>query len=100
MASARPAPPFGTGFLAGPLRRLGVVLPPELLALLRYGRGVDNRRLKEAGFRYAYTSAGTVQAFAEGMRLRKTVGTSTDAYKYEPTSRRSSDTLPSPRRPR
>jgi UDP-glucose 4-epimerase len=64
-----PLPPYGLGALTPPLRRLGVDLPPELLALLRFGRGVDNRRLKEAGFRYDHTSASTVAAFAERHHL-------------------------------
>ena len=34
-----------------PLTRLGLDLPPELLDLLRHGRGVDNRRLKRVGLR-------------------------------------------------
>ena len=55
----------------------------ELLDLLRYGRGVDNRRLKQAGFHYRYTSAGTVQAFVEALRLRETVGDHHPAYQYE-----------------
>ena len=75
-------PPFGVGLAAAPLRRLGVELPAELLALLKYGRGVDNRRLKRAGFAYQYTSAGTVQSFAQAMRLRNTVGDG-PAYTYE-----------------
>ena len=58
-------------------------MPPETLALLRYGRGVDNRRLKRAGFQYRYTSAGAVQSFAEAARLRRTVGDSHPAYRYE-----------------
>jgi UDP-glucose 4-epimerase len=64
-----PLPPYGLGALSPALRRLGVDLPPELLALLRFGRGVDNHRLKAAGFRYDHTSAGTVAAFAEGHYL-------------------------------
>jgi UDP-glucose 4-epimerase len=62
-----PLPPYATNLVAGPLRRLGIDLPPELQALLRFGRGVDNRRLVDAGFRYGYTSAGTVEAFAQGL---------------------------------
>ena len=47
---------------AAPLRRLRLVnLPPETLALLRFGRGVDNRKLKGAGFTYRFTTAGAVQ---------------------------------------
>ena len=59
-----------------------VDLPPELLSLLRYGRGVDNRRLKAAGFDYRYTAAGAVESFAEASRLRRTVGQG-DEYRYE-----------------
>ena len=78
-----PLPPFGMGLATAPLRRVGVELPPELLSLLKYGRGVDNRRLKRAGFRYQYTSAGTVQAFVEALRLRRTVGDQAPTYHYE-----------------
>ena len=60
----------------------GVDLPPELIDLLTYGRGADNRRLKAAGFHYRYTSAGAVHAFAEAARLRRTVGRR-GAYRYE-----------------
>jgi UDP-glucose 4-epimerase len=78
-----PLPPVGTSLAAWPLRRLGVPLPDELLDLLRYGRGVDNRRLKRAGFRYEYTSAGAVQTFAEAIRLRSTVGDVDAKYQYQ-----------------
>ncbi len=76
-----PLPFIGTNLAAEPLRRIGVDIPPELLDLLRYGRGIDNRRLKEAGFDYRYTSAGAVQAFVEALRLRSTVGE--EEYSYE-----------------
>ena len=78
-----PLPFIGTNLAAEPLRRLGVDIPPELLDLLRYGRGIDNRRLKEAGFEYRYTSAGAVQAFIEAVRLRNTVGRDDDAFQYQ-----------------
>ncbi len=78
-----PLPPFGfTGFTSTPLARLGIELTPEVMDVLRYGRGVDNRRLCDAGFQYGYTSAGTVQAFVEAMRLRDTVG-EPEGYRYE-----------------
>jgi UDP-glucose 4-epimerase len=78
-----PLPPVLTELAATPLATLGLVdLPAELLALLRYGRGVDNRRLKAAGFDYRYTSAGAVESFAEASRLRRTVG-SPEGYRYE-----------------
>lgn len=78
-----PLPPVLTRFAAEPLNRLGIELPPEMLDLLRYGRGVDNRRLKRAGFQYGYTSAGAVDSFAQASRLRRTVGDSRPAYQYE-----------------
>jgi UDP-glucose 4-epimerase len=77
-----PLPPVGTSLAAIGLRQLGLQLPDELLDLLRYGRGMDNRRMKRAGFAYHYTSAGAVEAFVEALRLRQTVGTESD-YRYE-----------------
>jgi UDP-glucose 4-epimerase len=77
-------PPYGTGLAAAALRRLGVVdLPPEVLELLRYGRGVDNSRYKATGFRYRYTSAAAVDAFVQDLRLRATMGQRRPTYRYE-----------------
>jgi len=78
-----PIMPIADGLITWPLKRLGVELPEELLTLLRYGRGIDNRRLKRAGFDYQYTSAGSVQAFVEALRLRSTVGSTEPTYRYE-----------------
>jgi UDP-glucose 4-epimerase len=77
-----PLPPVGRKTVASALTRLGVDMPLELIELLTYGRGADNRRLKEAGFSYEHTSAGAVHAFAEAARLRSTVGRPR-AYRYE-----------------
>jgi UDP-glucose 4-epimerase len=78
-----PLPPIFTNQAAAPLSGLNIIdLPPELLMVLRYGRGVDNRRLKRAGFRYQYTSAGAVESYAQAARLRSTIGKPTD-YHYE-----------------
>jgi UDP-glucose 4-epimerase len=77
-----PLPPVGNSLMSGPLRRLGIDLPEEYISLLKYGRGVDNRRLKDAGFRYEYTSAQAVEAFIEATRLRDVVGDRQD-YRYE-----------------
>jgi len=78
-----PLPPVLTGLAAGPLRLLRVAdLPPELLALLRYGRGVDTSRWQQAGYQYHHTTLGTVNAFAEALRLENTVGKDTE-YQYE-----------------
>ncbi len=79
-----PLPPFFTDWAVAPLGALGVWdLPRETLALLRYGRGIDNRRLKQAGFTYNYTSAEAVDSFARASRLRGTVGDSRRHYRYE-----------------
>jgi UDP-glucose 4-epimerase len=79
-----PISPLLTGAAAAPLSRLGILdLPPEMLDLIRYGRGADNRRLKQAGFDYRFTSAGAVESFAQASRLRHTVGDSRPAYRYE-----------------
>ena len=69
-----PLPPLATGAAALPLRALGYDMPPETLDLLRYGRGVDGTKLVDAGFQYRFTSAGTVENFAQALRLRSTVG--------------------------
>ncbi len=76
-----PLPPVGQGLVAAGLRRLGIDIPPEVVDLLSYGRGIDNSRLHSAGFDYSHTSAGTVQAFIEALRLRRTVGTGQE-YRY------------------
>jgi UDP-glucose 4-epimerase len=76
--------PFvGTTQFAAMLRRVGIELPPETVALLRNGRGVDNRLLKAAGFEYSYTSAGAVEAFVKASRLRSTVGNIEPEYHYD-----------------
>jgi UDP-glucose 4-epimerase len=77
-------PPYLTNAAAAPLRLLRLVdMPAELIDVLKYGRGVDNRRLKQAGFRYDYTSAGAVESFWQAVRLRKTIGDSEPEYRYE-----------------
>ena len=79
-----PLPPLLTNLATAPLERAKILdLPPETLSLLRYGRGVDNRRLKQRGFNYQYTSAGAVENYAQASRLRSTVGQSRPAYTYE-----------------
>jgi UDP-glucose 4-epimerase len=78
-----PLPPWGTSAFSRPLARLGVDLPPELIDVLMYGRGVDNGRLKRAGFSYEHTTAGAVQAFVEALRLRQTVGEPEREFRWE-----------------
>lgn len=77
-------PPLLTNWAAEPLRMLRIVeLPPEVLMLLRYGRGVDNSPFKRMGFRYRYSTAGTVNSFARGLRLENAVGDKNPSYRYE-----------------
>jgi len=78
-----PLSPWLTQVAALPLRLFGWDCPPETVDLLKFGRGVDNRRLKAQGFRYEYSSVGTVRAFAEAMRLRRTVGDHEPTFRYE-----------------
>ncbi len=76
-------PPWGTGLAAAVANRLGVVIAPEMLAQLRFGRGVDNRRLKAAGFSYGYTSREAVLALGEHMRLHPLLRSDAEPYRYE-----------------
>jgi UDP-glucose 4-epimerase len=76
-------PPWGTGAIAAPLRRLGLGFPDELVNQLRFGRGLDNRKLKATGFRYVYTSREAVQKLGEHLRLHPVVRGNESAYRYE-----------------
>jgi UDP-glucose 4-epimerase len=82
----RPAPvlpPWGTRLLAGPLRSLGFRIPDEMLNQLRFGRGLDNRLLKAAGFSYGYTSRETVLRLAAHQRLHPLLRGDDSGYRYE-----------------
>jgi UDP-glucose 4-epimerase len=76
-------PPWGTGLATAALRRIGVNVPPEMLAQLRFGRGVDNRRYKATGFRYQHTSRETVLVLGEHLRLAPLVRGAQEPYRYE-----------------
>jgi UDP-glucose 4-epimerase len=76
-------PPWGTGAAATVLRRTGIKLPPEVLQQLRYGRGLDNRRLKAAGYHFGATTRETVQAFAQHLRVRRMRENEGEGYRYE-----------------
>jgi len=76
-------PPWGTGVAAALLRRLGVRVPPEVLNQLRFGRGVDNRRLKATGFNYGCTSRETVIKLGEHLRLDPLLRGAQEPYRYE-----------------
>jgi UDP-glucose 4-epimerase len=76
-------PPWGTGPAASALGLAGLRFPDEVRRQLRYGRGLDNRKLKAAGFRYRLTSRETVQAFAEALRLAPLRESAGAPYRYE-----------------
>jgi UDP-glucose 4-epimerase len=50
---------------------------------LRYGRGLDNRRLKAAGCTLRYTTREAVQRFAEDLRVQELRRGDGEPYKYE-----------------
>lgn len=75
-------PPWGTGLAALGLRRLGVPLPPEIVARLRYGRAVDNRRLKATGLRLRFTAREAALDLRRRQRVARLVRTE-DVYRYD-----------------
>jgi UDP-glucose 4-epimerase len=76
-------PPWGTGVAAAALRRAGLRIPAEMLQQLRFGRALDNRKLKAAGYAFRATSRETVQAFAEHLRTLNLRGVPGEGYQYE-----------------
>jgi UDP-glucose 4-epimerase len=76
-------PPWGTELVAGPLNRLGLRIPVEMLNQLRYGRGLDNRKLKAAGYRYRYTTRESVLKFREHLRMAPLLRSARPQYQYE-----------------
>jgi UDP-glucose 4-epimerase len=79
-------PPWGTGLVASRLGRLGplgVRIPPEMLQQLRFGRGLDNRKLKATGYRFRYTTREAVLKFREALRLAPMLQTGAEPYRYE-----------------
>jgi UDP-glucose 4-epimerase len=76
-------PPWGTGAAMALARRLGLRAGPEVLQQLRFGRGVDNRRLKATGFRFRYTTRETVLKLREHQRLAPLLRSGAGQYRYE-----------------
>ena len=91
-----PLPPLLTGLGGRAAAHAADRRPPARGArLLRYGRGVDNSRVqRRPGSEYRYTTPGTVDAFARGLRLENTVGARPRRTSTSATSRRSSGTPP------
>ncbi len=75
-------PPWGAELALTQLRRLGFPVPLETLRELRFGRGVDNRRLKAAGYVYRYTSREAVLKLRAQQRLRPLLGSGSEEYRY------------------
>jgi UDP-glucose 4-epimerase len=76
-------PPWGTSLGATALRATGIRLPGEVLNQLRYGRGLDNRKLKGAGYNFAFTSREAVLKHAEALRVRTLRADQNEPYRYE-----------------
>jgi UDP-glucose 4-epimerase len=76
-------PPWGTGTALNVLRRLGLEVGPEVTPQLRFGRAVDNRRLKATGFRFRYTTRETVIKLREHQRLHPMLRGDVQQYRYE-----------------
>ena len=76
-------PPWGTSLATMAAGLLGVAIPDEVRRQLRYGRGLDNRKLKQSGFRFSLTTRETIQAFAAALRLKPLRENGEAPYRYE-----------------
>jgi UDP-glucose 4-epimerase len=76
-------PPWGTGLALSALKPLGLQIPSEMVSQMRFGRGIDNRKLKAAGALLRHTSRETVQAFAEHLRVAAIKRDAGEPYRYE-----------------
>ena len=76
-------PPWGTSLATALSSRIGVRIPDEVRQQLRYGRGLDNRKIKQSGYRFQLTTRETVQAFAAALRLKPLRESGEAPYRYE-----------------
>lgn len=76
-------PPVGTGLALAGMRRAGLKLPADMVEMLRFGRGMDNRRFKATGYRYRCTTRETVIKLREYQRLAPLTRVSAEGYRYE-----------------
>jgi UDP-glucose 4-epimerase len=76
-------PPWGTGLAASGWRALGIRVPDEVRQQMRYGRGIDNRRLKGSGYRFSFTTREAVQRFGEHLRVAHLRDGAREPYRYE-----------------
>jgi UDP-glucose 4-epimerase len=76
-------PPWGTGIAAAALRRAGLDIPDEIVQHLRFGRGLDNRKLKAAGYRLRYTTREAALRMGEALRREPIQRAGQEPYRYE-----------------
>jgi UDP-glucose 4-epimerase len=76
-------PPVGTSLAIKALRRTGINVPDEMAGQLRYGRAVDNRKLKGSGYGLRYTSREAVAKLAEHQRIAGIAAGTDEPYRYE-----------------
>ena len=58
-------------------------IPPEMMGQMRFGRGLDNRKLMATGFKFRFTTRETVMKFSEHLRLRSVLRGVREPYRYE-----------------
>jgi UDP-glucose 4-epimerase len=77
-------PPWGTDAVANRiLRPLGVRITPEMVRQLRYGRGLDNRKLKATGYQYRHTTREALTELREHQRTTALLQGREEGYVYE-----------------
>lgn len=75
--------PVLTEVSAAVLRRAGVRIPPEMLKQLRFGRGLDNRKLKATGYRFKHTTREAVIKLREHQKVAPLRAQHAEGYRYE-----------------
>ncbi len=81
--SAPALPPFATGLALPLLKRAKLPISADMLQHLRFGRGLDNRKLKATGYRYRYTTRETVLKLREHQRVGPLTRGMRESYRYE-----------------
>jgi len=76
-------PPVATGLSIQALRRVGINVPDEMRQQLRFGRAVDNRKLKGSGYALRYTSREAVTKYGEHLRVKEITRGQEEPYRYE-----------------
>ena len=76
-------PPWGTSLATAALRRTGLGIPREMLNQMRFGRALDNRRLKATGYAYRYTTREAVIDLRRHQRLAPLLARTTQPFRYE-----------------